>query len=304
MKISTIGRMWAGITLFTIIFFGQIARAQVPHLMSYQGRLLGEDGLPLPDKNYSVKFSIYDAPVAGVQLWSETQASLAAVDGLFGASLGSVSPILPSVFDGTERWLAVTIDGGPEQVPRTRLTSVGYAYQAINADKLDGVDASELEESAEIVAAIDAAISSLPQSTSWLSDQLYLWDRGHHHGFNLYDDSPFSLPMTGCDCPGATRYVTAIWVDFVEPPEFHGIDDTSCYDANYPRDAQLSITGIGFKVNAFFGFWFASNGPPIKVTEGPLTVQLIIPYYDPSCYSGWIVTGHVDFYCICPESLK
>ncbi len=50
----------------------QVAVADVPSTMNYQGRLTKQDGAALPDGNYDITFYLYDAATAGTYLWSES----------------------------------------------------------------------------------------------------------------------------------------------------------------------------------------------------------------------------------------
>ncbi|MCP4566449.1 MAG: hypothetical protein GY841_02580 [FCB group bacterium] len=111
-----------------IILTGSI-NAEVPQLINYQGRLTNPEGEPL-DTTVSITFTIYDDSTGGVAKWSETYASVVVSDGLFYVLLGSVSPIIDSVFNNPERYLGIIVGTDPEMSPRTRFTSAAYAYNA------------------------------------------------------------------------------------------------------------------------------------------------------------------------------
>jgi hypothetical protein len=136
----------------------------VPGTINYQGVLVDE-GLPV-DGTMSVTFRIYDSADGGLNLWEETQ-SVTFSDGVFSVLLGSTYTIPATVFDGSRRWLSVSIEDGQEIVPRGEIVSVGYAFfsgaagtaayadsageavtagyapSAGDADLLDGYDSSE-----------------------------------------------------------------------------------------------------------------------------------------------------------------
>ncbi|MFH1313543.1 MAG: hypothetical protein ABIJ00_10025 [Candidatus Eisenbacteria bacterium] len=136
----------------------------IPGMINYQGVLV-DDGMPV-DGTRSVRFRIYDSAGGGLYLWEETQ-SVSFFEGVFNVLLGSTDAIPPTVFDGSRRWLSVSIDGGPEVVPRGEIVSTGYAFfsnasasaayadsagesgtsgyadLAGSADELDGYDSSE-----------------------------------------------------------------------------------------------------------------------------------------------------------------
>ncbi|HEC79159.1 MAG TPA: hypothetical protein ENI34_08485 [candidate division WOR-3 bacterium] len=105
----------------------------VPKMLNYQGYLTDTLDVPIND-TLNMIFRIYDASSGGNELWNETQAGVIIERGVFSVILGSVSAIPDSVFTGgTERWLEITVAGNVLS-PRTRITSVGYAYTATYAD--------------------------------------------------------------------------------------------------------------------------------------------------------------------------
>jgi len=112
---------------------GVIAFAEVPNLITYQGRLTDDTGTPVADGDYSIVFDIYNGTdFASQKLWTDTM-TVTASEGLFSILLGSETPLLPEVFDGTTRYLAITIVGESEMTPRTPIVSVPYAMVAGSA---------------------------------------------------------------------------------------------------------------------------------------------------------------------------
>lgn len=110
-----------------------MAVAQVPSLVSYQGRLDDSAGDPVADGSYSVVFTVYDAGSGGNVLWSETQ-SVTTVNGLFSVLLGSVNPVVDSAFAGATTYLGIQVGVDPEMTPRTQISSAPYAIHAGTAD--------------------------------------------------------------------------------------------------------------------------------------------------------------------------
>ena len=91
--------------------------AEVPHLISYQGRLTDATGIPI-EGSRSVTFRIYDSEVAGNLLWNETHSNVTATEGIFEVLLGSVTSLnLP--FD-KQYYLAIKVGSDPEMSPRKR----------------------------------------------------------------------------------------------------------------------------------------------------------------------------------------
>ncbi len=115
----------------------------IPQLINYQGYLTDDLGDPVTDGDYSLVFRIWDAETDGVQLWSEDHSAVTVMRGLFNVVLGSYSPLtLP--FD-VDYWLGVQVEGEPE-LPRVRLTSVGYSYRAGVADTADYAHAAQRDD--------------------------------------------------------------------------------------------------------------------------------------------------------------
>ena len=83
--------------LFCLFVLAVAARAAVPPVISYQGRLLQPSGAAIADGTVAITFSIYDAPTGGTALWTETNPSVFVKGGLFSVMLGSI-PALPGLF--------------------------------------------------------------------------------------------------------------------------------------------------------------------------------------------------------------
>jgi hypothetical protein len=111
--------------------------ADVPQLINYQGRLTDSGENPVADDSYLVVFTIYDAATAGNSKWTETQ-SITTSSGLFAVLLGSINPIVDTVFNGTTRYLSIEVAGDPELLPRTALVTVPYAQRVSTVDGASG----------------------------------------------------------------------------------------------------------------------------------------------------------------------
>jgi len=76
------------------LYVGAVSAA--PNLISYQGNL--NDGIGEPvNANVAFVFSIYDAPVDGIPLWTENQ-SIEVINGIFDVQLGADTPISAHIF--------------------------------------------------------------------------------------------------------------------------------------------------------------------------------------------------------------
>jgi hypothetical protein len=106
--------------------------------IGYQGRLLKPDGDPM-NQTLSIRFAIYAQPVGGTALWSETQSVTPNLHGYYAVFLGSSTafPTNPPLFDGSDRYLGVTVGTDGELVPRQKIASVPYAIRADRAVQAD-----------------------------------------------------------------------------------------------------------------------------------------------------------------------
>ena len=73
-------------------FISGVLFPQIPQTISYQGVLTDTDGTIVPDSDYSIAFTLYDALNGGTNLWTETQ-TVTVSGGLFNVILGSFNPI-------------------------------------------------------------------------------------------------------------------------------------------------------------------------------------------------------------------
>ena len=114
-----------------------LAQAAVPRYINYQGKLTDADDNPVTG-DVSITIRIYDAATGGTALWTEKQ-TVTVTRGIFSILLGNTTALTSLDFNSAY-WYSVEVASDGEMTPRQRLTSVGYA---INADKLDGYDASQ-----------------------------------------------------------------------------------------------------------------------------------------------------------------
>jgi hypothetical protein len=115
------------------------ASRAVPNLINYSGVLNGPNGQPLTAFT-GVTFLLYAGPQGGSPLWMETHNVVPGVDGQYTVTLGSTrNEGLPADLfaSGEARWLAVQVEGQPEQ-PRILLVAVPYALKAADAQTIGG----------------------------------------------------------------------------------------------------------------------------------------------------------------------
>jgi hypothetical protein len=129
---DSFARVLATVVAFAFMLASNLT-AEIPHLINYQGRITDGAGDPI-DGSHSLTFAIYADSTGGAELWTETHSSVVVSEGLFDVVLGSIIPIGSSVFAAQPRWLGISINLGPESVPRTRILATAYAYYAEHAD--------------------------------------------------------------------------------------------------------------------------------------------------------------------------
>lgn len=122
--VAALGVAVAIMTMMSFVF------ADVPQLISFQGKLYNSAGNPLSG-DYSVTFRIYNAEEGGTALWSETS-MVNCSNGLYNVILGLSTPVALD-FDG-QHWLGVQVAGSGEMYPRFRIVSVPVAFRAAVAD--------------------------------------------------------------------------------------------------------------------------------------------------------------------------
>jgi hypothetical protein len=111
--------------------------AAIPLKINYQGKIVDGSGTPLGGTHDAV-FRLYDAPVSGTMLWSDSATVASDADGIFSVVLGGDHPMVTGLGDAC--WLEIEIDG-EILVPRREMVSVPYALRAAAADSLDGLTA-------------------------------------------------------------------------------------------------------------------------------------------------------------------
>jgi hypothetical protein len=120
-----------------LLVLAPVGATQVPNQMHYQAYLSDSEGSPL-DTVLSMTFTIYGDSAGTSVFWTETQPSVSVSNGLFNVLLGSVTPVLDSVFADSVRWLGIAVDPDPDIIPRTKLVTVPYAFRVNTLDGASG----------------------------------------------------------------------------------------------------------------------------------------------------------------------
>jgi len=132
-----------------VVFTTPFVLAEVPRIMTYQGRLTSS-GTPYSGAKNLI-FTIYNA--GGAPIWTSGTVSIVLAAGLFTVELGkSPQPPLPTANWQTDTLLSlgIALPPDPELTPRYRFTTTGYAFTAKTAD-LAGSIADNTVNSAKIV---------------------------------------------------------------------------------------------------------------------------------------------------------
>lgn len=122
-----------GLALVSALAFGAPSRAQAQAVeLPFQGFLTGAGDLPV-DGSLDFTVQVYDVPTGGAALYTEAHAGVLLVGGYFELSIGSVTPLAPSLFDASERYIGLTVGTDPELAPRFKVGFVPFAIRSLSA---------------------------------------------------------------------------------------------------------------------------------------------------------------------------
>ncbi len=100
--------------------------AQVPHRISYQGRLV--DGTNLVNGAVTMAFRLYTAPAGGTAVYGQT-GGVTVADGLYATEIGDGTPAFAAAFTNEPLFLETEVNGAT-LAPREAVRSVAYALRA------------------------------------------------------------------------------------------------------------------------------------------------------------------------------
>lgn len=158
----------SGAVIIVSFFASSMVRAAAPpNIVTYQGRILNANGVPIGDASATMVFRLCDSLAGACTtsgdscLWesddgascdtADAATSVPLADGLFSQDLGNAAyPAIPdSVFaDNSAVYLEVSI-GGETLSPRKRLTAAPYA---VNSQTLDGLDSTDFLQTGDLPA--------------------------------------------------------------------------------------------------------------------------------------------------------
>ena len=113
-----------------ITFIISAYSGNIPKIISYQGRITSNSGIPIND-TVPIVFKIYDVSNGGSAFWTESH-NIIISEGIFNAELGSSAPLNLS-FD-KQYWLGITVSNDGEMSPREKIKTSPYSLAAISAD--------------------------------------------------------------------------------------------------------------------------------------------------------------------------
>ncbi len=106
--------------------------AQSPNTITYQGKLTNAAGAPTTVAT-NVVFRIYAVSSGGTFLWTETHNGVTPdANGVFTRELGATAAFPATLFDGSKRYLGITVGTDAEMTPRQVLNNAPYAFAVEN----------------------------------------------------------------------------------------------------------------------------------------------------------------------------
>ncbi|MBP9697665.1 MAG: hypothetical protein KBD65_00510 [Candidatus Moranbacteria bacterium] len=136
---------FTGIAL--VVFFSSpdvFAAAGINEEISFQGKVVNDDGTNVANGNYDFVFKLYTVSSAGTAVWTETRTGgnqVAVTDGIFQVNLGSVTTLPGSVDFNTDNiYLGIEFNSDGEMSPRVHFTAAPYA---MNAAKVGGLTVTD-----------------------------------------------------------------------------------------------------------------------------------------------------------------
>jgi hypothetical protein len=278
--------LWLGIVL--LAFLPRVGSA-IPQKMNYQGYLTNAAGVPI-NGTVQMVFSIYNVSSGGTPpLWTETH-SVTVSQGVYSVILGEgtiPNPInLP--FD-TTYYLGVQVGTDPEMTPRKILTSVGYAFQALNSEMLGGQKLSDLD---------NRYGQAFPVQNP-RSNTLTIVDSGN-------DVGQYSSITIGTDGLPVISY---------NDGAYHALKVAKCGDASCSSGNTLTIVDTGYIVGGGTGhdtsITIGTDGLPVISYLDRTNFDLKVAHCgNASCSSGNIITtvdsgylGYNSSITICTDGL-
>ena len=264
------------------------APATVPHLINYQGLLVGANGSNMPDGNYVLTFNIFTnatsavGPVWGPQVFDGQNAAghsapVALVGGRFNVILGPTDTQgndIVNALIGTNRFLSITVGGTTNIVPLQQILSAPFALRAANSDSLGGVGGWEVVFGQAVTNPATAYINgSKIQAGSITASQLA------PAAIGTAQIAPRSVAGTNLSVPLQFSATSPLWLLQVTnlggpaiggfSPTSHGVVGQGQYNGVYGISTVIGGVGVrgegqgvGMGVFAEGNPGLTANGPP------------------------------------------
>jgi len=111
-----------------VLLLAGVLSAQSTTLLHLQARVSNASGVPV-NGPVTLGIAVYSSSSGGSPLWSESQGTVA-LSGVVHVLLGSSTALPASLFNGSDRWLGITVGGDAEMTPRSLIASAPYAMRA------------------------------------------------------------------------------------------------------------------------------------------------------------------------------
>jgi hypothetical protein len=224
--------------------------SEIPRKINYQGRLTDSaTGRALPGY-HELEISLFDDASSGTALWSEMHAVNADSSGVFSVILGNSTPLEIMFRDPV--WLEVTVDG-ETLTPRREIVSVPFAFQALNADSLEGYGADDFVLSGDLSSITGQMITDGEITDADIDDVAAI------------DPAKIAGTAWTSDNDGDGSGLDADMVDGLNADAFS--DTGHIHDERYYRKEELRATGtINLTANPVD--WTKLKGVPAGLADG------------------------------------
>lgn len=136
------------LTILLLLLSYKLVFAVIPSTINYQGHLTDNANLPI-DGMVSMEFAIYDVTSGGTALWND-RFSVSVNQGVFSIELGGGASPFPAGLFETPLWISLSIAADSEMLPRRPVSSTGFSFKAGDANTLEGISASTLDQSGHV----------------------------------------------------------------------------------------------------------------------------------------------------------
>ena len=162
--------------------------------ISVQGVLRDPLGKTVEDGFYTIEFRIYNVETGGSALWYEEIGSVAVQHGVFSEELGnnSIYPMDTLAFR-TTYYIGVTVEGGLEMTPRTKLTTSPYSKAVFGEENVFpsygsvGVGTTSP----------DALLHMIENTSNSTQDLLLMENSDLEDQLRIEDDGTLTIPTVG-----------------------------------------------------------------------------------------------------------